>query len=171
MWYAVWVKTGQEEKILQLCNELIRLKQTEAFEECFLPRYEKYRKRNGKTELLKELLFPGYLFFISEYPDELGKLLKKIPGFAQLLGDDDGPIPLYPQEEAFLRKYTNADKVVEMSHGYILGERIIVTDGPMKDYQGKIVHIDRHKRKAVLEVEFFGRRTEVTVGLEIVKKG
>ncbi len=58
-----------------------------------------------------------------------------------------------------------------MSYGYILGERIIVTDGPMKDYQGKIVHIDRHKRKAVLEVEFFGRRTEVTVGLEIVKKG
>lgn len=77
-------------------------------------------------------LFPWYLFFISEYPDELEKLLKKIPGFAQLLGDDDGP---------------------------------------MKDYQGKIVHIDRHKRKAVLEVEFFGRRTEVTVGLEIVKKG
>ena len=116
-------------------------------------------------------LFPWYLFFISEYPDELEKLLKKILGFAQLLGDDDDPIPLYPQEEEFLRKYTNADKVVEMSYGYILGERIIVTDGPMKDYQGKIVHIDRHKRKAVLEVEFFGRRTEVTVGLEIVKKG
>ena len=78
MWYAVWVKTGQEEKILQLCNELICMNQTEAFEECFLPRYEKYRKRNGKTELLKELLFPGYLFFISEYPDELEKLLKSL---------------------------------------------------------------------------------------------
>ena len=94
----------------------------------WLYRRETYWLNGYKRHKDNKSLFPGYLFFISEYPDELEKLLKKIPGFAQLLGDDDGP---------------------------------------MKDYQGKIVHIDRHKRKAVLEVEFFGRRTEVTVGLGI----
>ena len=98
----------------------------------WLYRRETYWLNGCKRHKDNKSLFPGYLFFLGEYPDELEKLLKNIPGFAQLLGDDDGP---------------------------------------MKDYQGKIVHIDRHKRKAVLEEEFFGRRTEVTVGLEIVKKG
>lgn len=40
MWYAVWVKTGQEEKILQMCSTMLS-------EQCFLPRYELKRKMDG----------------------------------------------------------------------------------------------------------------------------
>lgn len=169
MWYAVWVKTGQEEKVRQLCTRFIRDK--EICEECFLPKYEKYRKVNGKAALQKELLFPGYLFFVSDHPEKLKKMLCQMPETVKILGDDDGPIALYPNEVEFLQRYTNKEKVVEMSVGYIQGDRLIVTDGPFKDYEGKVVHIDRHKRKAVLEVEFFGRVTEVTVGMEVVRKG
>lgn len=168
MWYAVWVRTGQEEKVRQICERLIRDK--EICEECFLPKYEKYRKVNGKGTLQRELLFPGYLFFVSENPDALKEALRGMPEVVKVLGDDDGPIALYPNEVEFLRKYTNEEKVVEMSSGYILGDRLVVTDGPFEGYDGNVVHIDRHKRKAVLEVEFFGRRMEITVGMEVVRK-
>jgi transcriptional antiterminator NusG len=40
----------------------------------------------------------------------------------------------------------------------------------MMNWNGKVKKIDRHKRLAVLQVEFFGRLTDVTVGLEIVEK-
>lgn len=168
MWYAVWVRTGQEEKIMSLCNSKIMDK--EVFESCFLPKYERARKVEGKWTKRKEILFPGYLFFVTENPDRLFQELKRVPDFTKILGDGDGPIPLYPEEESFLRKYTNDDLVFEMSIGDLVNGALVVVEGPLKDYQGKIVHIDRHKREATLEINFFGRKVNMKVGLEVVRK-
>lgn len=163
MWYAVWVRTGQEEKVLQMCSEMLP-------EQCFLPRYERARKQNGKWIKLKEPLFPGYLFFISDNVEMLIDGLKMVPDFTKVLGDDQEPIALYPHEIDFLQKYTNENRVLEMSYGFLEGDRLVVTDGPLKDYQGKIVRIDRHKRLATLEMEFFGRVVRMKVGMEVVEK-
>ena len=59
---------------------------------------------------------------------------------------------------------------MKMSEGYIEGDQLVITDGPLTYYEGKIVKINRHKRTAVLEVEFLGRKNQVTVGLEVVGK-
>lgn len=168
MWYAVWVRSGHEERVMELCKTLY--KECGAFEECFLPKYEKYRKVKGQPTKQLAHLFPGYLFFISDHPEELQKFLKTIPEFAKALGDDDGAIPLYPEEVEFLQKYIDEDKIMKMSEGYIEGDQLVITDGPLTYYEGKIVKINRHKRTAVLEVEFLGRKNLVTVGLEVVRK-
>lgn len=173
MWYAVWVRTGYEDRLLQLFQSRLmdRQEQEESVvEECFIPRYERAWKENGKWGRKQEILFPGYLFMVSEYPEELNKALKEIPEYAKVLGDEEGPIPLYEQEVEFLRKYTNQDHVLEMSIGVLVGEQLVVTEGPLKDYQGKVVHIDRHKRMVTLEVEFFGRTVNLKVGLEVIRK-
>lgn len=189
-WYAVWIRTGQEERLLKLCNrrqnELERFPHIwegealpggalpedgkMAFFECFLPKYERAWRIKGKWEKREELLFPGYLFFITEYPDRLHRLLKTIPEFAKILGDDDGPIPLYEQEAEFLQKHTNQRHVFEMSMAEMIGQELIVTKGPLQDYKGKVLRIDRHRRTVVLEVEFFGRTVEMKVGMEVVKR-
>lgn len=57
-----------------------------------------------------------------------------------------------------------------MSKGIIEGERTIVLSGPLKGKEGYIKKIDRHKRKAWLEVELFGRIQNIQLGLEIVSK-
>lgn len=172
MWYAVWVRTGQEEKVLALCEKVLsdEDEREKPYEQCFLPKYERSRKLKGQWIRRKEVLFPGYLFFISDHADELARQLKSIPEFARILGDEQTPIALYPHETEFLRKHMNKDKVLEMSLGFLVGDRLVVTEGPLKDYQGKIVHIDRHKRLATLEIEFFGRIVNMKVGVEVVRK-
>ena len=55
MWYAVWVRTGQEEKVPQMCKKML-------LEQCFLPRYERARKQYGKWIKVEKPLFPGCLF-------------------------------------------------------------------------------------------------------------
>ena len=42
--------------------------------------------------------------------------------------------------------------------------------GPLKGKEGLLRKIDRHKRNGWLEVEMFGRKKEIQVGLEIVAK-
>lgn len=168
MWYAVWVQTGREEHIRDICHRKLADKQV--YEDCFVPKYEKPWKENGVWIKKQEVLFPGYLFFITENPEGLQMALKELPEFAKVLGDDNGPIPLYQKEIDFLQKRINQDQVFEISTGEMIGEKLIVTDGPLRDLEGKVVHVDRHKRQAVLEVEFFGRVVRMKVGLEIVRK-
>ena len=168
MWYAVWVQTGREDRMLELCKTLFQ--DSDICDEYFLPKYERAKKVRGQWTTVQALLFPGYLFLVSNQPEELQIQLKALPEFTKVLGDDDGAIPLYDEEVEFLEKCMNKEKVVEMSTGYISGDRLVILDGPMKDYQGKVKKIDRHKRVATLEVEFFGGGTEVKVGLEVVRK-
>ena len=87
MWYAVWVRSGQEDRVLELCKTF-RHYHPDAYEECFIQTYEKYRKVKGQPTKQLAHLLPGYLFFVSDHPQELQKLLKRIPEFAKTLGDD-----------------------------------------------------------------------------------
>lgn len=177
MWYVVWVKTGQERKVMELCKKMFPEtkgenadSKQEVFEDCFLPMREKAWRADGTWTIRKEILFPGYLFFVTENPAGLYMALKTIPEYAKLLGDGRRPIPLQPHEVDFLEKYTNGERVLEMSEADLIGGRLIVTSGPLENYEGRVVHIDRRRREATLELEFFGRCMRVRVGLAVVRK-
>ena len=49
-------------------------------------------------------------------------------------------------------------------------DKVVILSGPLKGMESTIQRIDRHKRKAWLNLEMFGRQQLVEVGVEIVKK-
>lgn len=171
MWCVVWVQTGQEQITKDMCMKILDDKEKSGlFEECFIPMKEKAWKKEGRWIRKKEILFPGYLFFVTEDSAALQNAFKRIPRFTKILGDNDGAIPLRPHEIQFLKKYTNKERVLEMSTADLIGGELVVTSGPLENYQGKVVHIDRRKRECTLEMEFFGRITRINVGLNVVRK-
>lgn len=54
--------------------------------------------------------------------------------------------------------------------GFIRGDRVFVTLGPLQGRESVIRKIDRHKRRAKIELEFMGDRRIFDVALEIVSK-
>ena len=50
------------------------------------------------------------------------------------------------------------------------GQKLVVTSGPLKDFEGKVKKILRHKRLVVMEVPLLGQAVEVTLGLGVVEK-
>lgn len=64
----------------------------------------------------------------------------------------------------------NEAYVVECSQGIIIGDRVCITEEPLRNHYGFIWKVDRHRREARLEINFFGRMTSVKVGLQIVTK-
>ena len=115
-------------------------------------------------------LFPGYVFLISEDKEALFFALKKVVGLTKLVGTGEEVVPLTQEEIRFLMRFGRDDQVVEMSEGIIENQRVIITSGPLQGNEGLIKRIDRHKRKAYLEMEMFGRKIKTQVGLEIVRK-
>lgn len=166
-WYAVQVRTGREEVVKELCRRMIG---QELLEAVFIPRYERMRRYEGQWHREQRPLFPGYLFLITDEIEPVFESLRQVPELTKILGDGADFIPLYPEETEFLRQIGNEDHVTEMSEGYIAGEQVVITFGPMKDMEGRIKKIDRHKRTATVTVRMFGREQDVTLGVEIVGK-
>lgn len=167
MWYVLQVRTGTEESIRLQCQNKI----SEAvLEHCFIPYYEEKKRVRGEWVLQKKVLFPGYIFVITDKLDDLYQSLKKVIGLTKLIGTGHEVVPLTEEEREFLLGFGGENQVVEMSEGIIEGSKIIVTKGPLVGKEGYIKKIDRHKRKAWLEIKMFGREQTVEVGLEIVEK-
>lgn len=167
MWYVVQVRTGTEENIRIQCERRIP---RELLTECFIPYYEEPRKIDGEWIKQKKVLFPGYVFAVTDDVEELFLQLKAVSGLTKLIGAGEDIIALTDGEREFIESFGGDEKVVEMSTGIIEGDRIIVQTGPLMGREGYIKKIDRHKRKAWLEFPMFGSMQRVQVGLEIVAK-
>ena len=167
MWYVIQVRSGTEEGIQKQCEKII---DPSVLQKCFIPQCEQERKYQGAWHKELKTLFPGYVFLISEDKEALFFALKKVAGLTKLLGTGEEVVPLTQEEVRFLKRFSRDDQVVEMSEGIIEDQQVIITSGPLKGNEGLIKRIDRHKRKAYLEMEMFGRKIETQVGLEIVRK-
>ena len=167
MWYVMQVHTGTEEKICRQCEQMI---DGSLLERCFIPRFQQKKRFLGEWHLQNEILFPGYVFVITDYPDTLTERLRQVIGMTKLLKTGDTFTPLSPQEVALLQKLGNEKQEVEMSTGIIEADTVHIFQGPLQGMEGMIKKIDRHKRMAYLEVDMFGRKVEMKVGLEIVEK-
>lgn len=167
MWYVIQVRTGTEEEIQRQCETII---DKSILEKSFIPKYEQERKYQGEWHTELKVLFPGYVFLVSKEKEKLFFELKRIMGLTKLLGTGETIVPLTDEEVNFLLRLGDEEQIVGMSEGIIENERVVVTSGPLKGNEGLIRKIDRHKRKAWLEIEVFGRTVEMQVGLEVVGK-
>ena len=167
MWYVIQTKTGKEQKIKQLIEQRLS---PEIYEDCRIIYYESKRKYQGEWHLEKKLMFPGYLFIVTDRIQEVRSGLLKIPELTKLLGYGEEIVPISVKEEEFLRRISNEDHTVGMSYGIQEGDRIIVKEGVLKGLESIIRKVDRHKRKAFIEVEILGDRRMVEIGLEIIRK-
>ena len=151
-------------------EEVISYEMQEYFDEIFAPRYERKRKYLGKWHMETSLLFPGYLFVISSYPEELYKALKRIPQLTRLLGTGEKWTPMTEEDIEIVELLSGEKHLMKFSEGCIQGDKVIITRGPLKGLEGNISRIDRHKRLAWLNVELFGKTVELQAGLEIIRK-
>lgn len=162
MWYVVWTSTGSENKAKESIEGYVN--------RCFVPRKVVNIKRKGKWVTTEKALFPGYLLVDTDDAEDLAVKLRNIEGFSQLLTTDKKLFPLYDNDEIFVEKLYNEKGIFDMSEGYIEGDQIKVTSGPLCGLEGLIKRIDRHKRLAQLELKMFGRTINTSVGLEITEK-
>jgi transcriptional antiterminator NusG len=167
VWYVVQVRVGTEEKTKLQCEKKVS---PEVMERCFIPYYELKRRTQGKWEKERKILFPGYLFVVTEDIDGLFHELKLVSGLTKLIGVGDDIVPLEESEVKLLKRFGGEAQVVHMSEGIIENSEVKILSGPLEGMEGWVKKIDRHKRKAWLELELFGGIQRVEVGLEIIAK-
>jgi len=166
MWYVLQVKTGQEADIVAQCRRTALLEG----EDMFVMSGEKQCRFQGRWELRRYLLFPGYVFIETADIDGFCIRLHRIKAMAKILKTGEEAVPIWPEEEAFLRRLGGKDHVAGYSEGYLEGESLVATEGAMKGYEGKVKRIDRHHRLVTIEVPLLGHLVEVQLGFGVVKR-
>lgn len=141
-----------------------------AMERCFIPYQEQLKRYMGQWHKEMMPLFPGYVFADSQDVDLLFEELKRVTGLTKLLGTGSAIVPLTSEEIAILKRLGKEEQIVTISKGLIADNQVKILEGPLKELEGAICKIDRHRRKAWLELVMFGKIQRVEVGLEILEK-
>lgn len=172
MWYVIWTVTGGEEALAGRIRSRLPFC---LYRECFYMKRESMKKLGGEWVELTEPLFPGYVFLDTENPEEAFYRLKKLPGFAVLLGGGQGGfIPLEREEEAFLAALCKEapGHLVKNTRVYLDPEgEICGLKGPLELFQDRIREVNLRKRYAVLDIPLQGREKTALFGIRLEKDG
>ena len=76
---------------------------------------------------------------------DFAKRMQWYPGKNVILQSGDSFYPIYREEEYFLTDMLDEKDIIESSNGYMDGERVTVTSGPLKGYEDKIRRVIRRK--------------------------
>lgn len=169
IWYAARVRIGAEENVRQRCREQISSK---VVKDCYVFYYEEKRHLYGEWIVQEKVLFPGYVFLVSDGADAkvIDRELWQIKSIIRLLEMDSGVAALDNEEADFLMRIGGCRHTVGFSEGIIEQSKVRVYSGPLVGKEKYIRKIDRHKRKAFLEIPIFGEKQGMQVGLEIAEK-
>lgn len=172
MWYVIQVTSKQEKKTLDRLQSALRASSDidSSRVEAFIPLREVMRHKNGEWISTTEIIFPGYIFVSTKDADELAFLLKDVPAFTRVLGDSERFVPLSNDEVSMINAFGGDEHLVRMSEGVIEGDEVRILNGPLFAHSGIIRKVDRHKRVAYVEMSIMGRKKDIKLGLEIVKK-
>lgn len=166
--YVLQVGGGQEKHTILLITQLVS---PDVYTEVFSPKFLRKMKLAGEWRMVEVPLVPGYLFITTNDIAALSDALYHVPTLTKLLHIGSGIVPLDPEEVAWMDRLTKPhERTVAFSEGYIVGDKVTITSGPLQGYESEIQKIDRHKRFAYLAFNIMGRNKNVRVGLEIVSK-
>lgn len=173
MWYVIQVAGGREEETAGLIRTQISL---DVMEESFIPRKERIKKFRGRWQQVEEILFPGYVFAVTDCPEELFLELKRVTRLTKLLQDGEAFfIPLSREEEEMIRgigdnyHVTRVSKVRVESKGQE-EKKVTILAGPLKNQEGRIIKYDLHKREVVVRIPFMGREVDLRLGAEFLRE-
>lgn len=172
-WYVLRTLTGQERKIkLHLENAIASRGFQEYVPQILIPIEKVFQVKKGKKVTKEKNFYPGYLFVEADLEQgEVKYLLRHAPGVMGFLGIGE-PEPLRQNE--VMRLLGKADELVEreeeMIGSFMVGESIVVTDGPFNSFTGIIEEINHEKKKLKVTVKIFGRKTPLELNFSQVAK-
>jgi len=174
-WYVVRAVSGQETKVkLYIEREIEHLGMQDYVAQILVPTEKVYQVRNGKKVTKERNYFPGYVMIEAALVGEVVHVIKSITGVIGFLGATKGgdPVPLRVSEVN--RILGKVDELAEseelMSVAYVVGETVKVVDGPFNGFNGFIEEINEEKRKLLVMVKIFGRKTPLELNFMQVEK-
>lgn len=167
LWYLLKTWAGREEELVKVIHKTIPSYQ---YKECFVIYQERIWRRQQRSIVHRERLFPGCVFLTCEgssKEDFLPRCPEKNPDIGNRMAwGNIAILPMMPKDGEFLEKISGTDHVVRLS--YVQkeeGGEIALVSGPLKKCAGQMERIQLKRRYAVVRCRLWGEEQAIVLGI------
>ena len=114
---------------------------------------EKHKSVGGRRSVVREQVINGYVFIATTGCIDVCRL-NNILGVKFVLTSHEGDWELVGYDREFVEWIFDNGGIIKMSKVYKEGDKLIFKSGLLKDYESKIVKINKHHGMAKVEFEF-----------------
>ena len=169
-WYAIHTYSGYKDNVARNLKQRV---ESLGFENkifnVLVPKEKKIKIRGGKRETIEEKLYAGYVLVEMIVDDASWYVVRNTPNVTGFIGAGTIPTPLSVAEIDILMKRMGVDEP-KYKIDIEVGDRVKITDGPFKDFDGKVSDVDPEKGRVKVLVTIFGRETPVELDFLQIKK-
>lgn len=160
-WYVVHTYSGHERKVASLIEaRTLGRGITNKIFKILVPTQKKIIVSEGKKRNVDERLFPGYIIVNMIMDDEAWYLVRSTKGVTGFIDTGDTPTPL-PQKEVDALVIYMTQEAPKFEAKFRAGDSVKITDGPFRDFLGKVDEVNEDQGKVRVMVSFFGKETPV----------
>jgi transcriptional antiterminator NusG len=169
-WYAIHTYAGYENAVARNLKQRIEsLGMEDRIFNVIVPTEKKIKVKGGKRIEEEEKIYPGYVLVDMVVTDDSWYVVRNTPRVTGFVGSGVFPVPLDKKEvDSLFARMSKGD--VEHTIDLSVGDLVKISDGPFKDFEGKVNEVDTQRGKIKILVSMFGRETPVELDFLQVKK-
>ena len=172
-WYVLHTYSGYEKKVkTDLESRIENMGLHDVVSEVVVPMEHVVEIKDGGKKKDKDVnVFPGYVLVRMEMDDHAWFMIRNTPKVTGFLGSSGGgtkPVPV-PTDEMD-RILSKLGMVVKPKAEFSVGDKIVVTSGPFKDYTFDVAEIDEAKSIVVVFADLLGSAVRTELSFDEVKK-
>lgn len=169
-WYVLHTYSGYEDAVATNLRQRIQSMDMDGYiYEVLVPTETKIKIKNGKRKSVREKIFPGYVLVNMVVTDESWYVVRNTPGVTGFVGTGITPTPVSEQEITSLQKRMGLEEP-KYQLDISVGTPVKITDGPFKDFDGKVSEVDESRGKVKVLVPVFNRETPIELDYLQIKK-
>ncbi len=170
-WYAIHTYAGYENAVSRNLKQRIEsLGMQDKIFNVIVPMEKKIKIKAGKRVEVEEKVYPGYVLVDMIVTDDSWYVVRNTPRVTGFVGAGVNPVPLDQSEVSMLFKAMGDTQNAKHTINLVVGDLIMISDGPFKELEGKVSDVDNERGKVRVLVSMFGRETPVELDFLQVKK-
>jgi transcriptional antiterminator NusG len=134
-----------------------------------VPVEKRIKIKGGKRKVVVEKIFPGYVLVEMIVTDDSWYVVRNTPNVTGFIGSGIIPVPLKEEEVKAINKRMGVEEP-KYKIDIEIGSPVKVTDGPFKDFEGKVSSVDEAKGRVKVLINVFGRETPLDLDFLQIKK-
>ncbi len=169
-WYVLHTYSGYEDAVAKALKQRVEsLGMEDKIFNVLVPKEKKIKIKNGKRKVVEEKIYPGYVLVEMIVTPDSWYVVRNTPNVTGFVGAGTTPVPVSSKEIEILKKRIGVE-TPQYKIDVKVGDVIKITDGPFKDFDGKVSEIDEARGKVKVLVNMFGRDTAVELDSLQIKK-
>jgi len=168
-WYVVHTYSGYEDAVAKNLRQRIEsLGYQDKIFNVLVPHEKTIKIKGNKKQTIDEKVYPGYVLVEMIVDDDSWYMVRNTPRVTGFVGSGVQPVPITKEEFDNLMKKSENSKVTYQTD-FMVGDKVIVLEGPFKEQFGIITEISPETGRAHVSISMFGRETPVDLDFTHIK--